>query len=62
MTNSIMLGRIVQGRMIRCYGATAASEPRLDPDALKAARGLVNGLLMSLPLWGMAAAILWVLL
>jgi hypothetical protein len=62
MTYSINAGRIVQGRMIRRYGATAAPEPQLDPDALRAARGLVSGLLLSLPLWGMAAVILWVLL
>ena len=62
MTNSINAGRVAQGRMIRRYGATAAPETRLDPDALRAARGLVKGLLMPLPLWGMAAAILWMLL
>jgi hypothetical protein len=40
--------------MIRRYGATAAPETRLDPgDAQAAACGLINGLLLSLPLWGM---------
>ena len=48
--------------MIRRYGATAAPEIRLDPgDAQEAACGLINGLLLSLPLWGMVAAILWAL-
>ena len=62
MTNSKNAGRVAQGRMIRRYGATAAPEIRLDPgDAQEAACGLINGLLLSLPLWGMVAAILWAL-
>jgi hypothetical protein len=62
MTNSKNAGRVTQGRMIRRYGAPAALETRLDPgDAQAAACGVINGLLLSLPLWGMAAAILWAL-
>jgi hypothetical protein len=63
MTNSHNTGRVVQGRIIRRHGAAMAPVIWSDPeDAQRTIRGIGNSLLLSLPLWGMSAAILWALL